>query len=525
MRRPHAAPAGSAGGGTCSACEGGEATILARSAHPAAPSAALDVDAALEATRRGGEPLPQETRTDFERHLGHDFGHVRVHTDPGAARAVGARAYTVGSLIVFGAGEYAPGTSEGKRLLAHELTHVVQQGAGEARAVQRQPAPSADPGLLLPGFPPPELEQQRADARAEMAAYKAASSTFEGQLARLVAASTPKDVAEARKDAETAVTALEESAERYLEAAGRLLATLDQWMDPMALVMLLSVIAPSATVMELAYSLLQPLVRERRAVAAERFRVEAAGRNARSLLEQNAQIRATEAALRAEKDPERRRRLADQLGSQRDRFQRTRNVVSGGRLGRFPPGTWGKDSQGRCYVVYENEVRVGGDLGWRLQNRQSQGRGPSASDPPGTLAHIPPGECGGKVGLYVYSGAAASKADLMEKLRKAKGRDLTSFLIAHLQGNLTDEQSKKMGNDRDIYVRDILRDAGACAGGPVQVIPPGRDDDPEAERLRGCIADAIIKAESGSAKAGDTYTCDNAPDEYFAMLGCDAAAP
>jgi hypothetical protein len=72
-----------------------------------------------------------------------DFGAVRVHADSRAAasaRAVGARAYTVGSHIVFGAGRYAPRTGEGRSLLAHELTHVLQQtGGGASATLQRQP--------------------------------------------------------------------------------------------------------------------------------------------------------------------------------------------------------------------------------------------------------------------------------------------------------------------------------------------------------------------------------------------------
>ena len=77
-----------------------------------------------------GEPLPSPVRGFFERRLHHDFGSVRVHHDAQAAdsaRSLGARAYTYGRDIVFGAGAYAPRSSEGHRLLAHELTHVTQQ--------------------------------------------------------------------------------------------------------------------------------------------------------------------------------------------------------------------------------------------------------------------------------------------------------------------------------------------------------------------------------------------------------------
>ena len=88
---------------------------------------------AVQATLAGaGAPLDRATRGFMESRFGHDFGRVRVHADGGAAasaRAVQARAYTVGADIVFGTGQYAPGTSAGRHLLAHELAHVVQQQA------------------------------------------------------------------------------------------------------------------------------------------------------------------------------------------------------------------------------------------------------------------------------------------------------------------------------------------------------------------------------------------------------------
>ena len=80
----------------------------------------------------GGEPLSGETRALMEPRFGSDLSQVRVHTDAGAgesARSVNALAYTVGRDIVFGAGQYAPQTSAGQKLLAHELTHFIQQSA------------------------------------------------------------------------------------------------------------------------------------------------------------------------------------------------------------------------------------------------------------------------------------------------------------------------------------------------------------------------------------------------------------
>jgi hypothetical protein len=81
----------------------------------------------------GGSPLDTDTRADMESRLGHDFGDVRVHTDSRAhdsARAVNAHAYTVGSNVVFQRDRYDPSSTEGKTMLAHELTHVVQQRSG-----------------------------------------------------------------------------------------------------------------------------------------------------------------------------------------------------------------------------------------------------------------------------------------------------------------------------------------------------------------------------------------------------------
>jgi hypothetical protein len=89
--------------------------------------------------RSPGRRLNAETRTTMESRFGHDFSRVRIHTDSSAsesARAMNALAYTVGRNIVFRAGQFAPETREGKRLLAHELTHVVQQQTASAGATR-----------------------------------------------------------------------------------------------------------------------------------------------------------------------------------------------------------------------------------------------------------------------------------------------------------------------------------------------------------------------------------------------------
>jgi hypothetical protein len=104
-------------------------------AHAATPAAAT----ALRPIERGGQPIDHATRTSMEGRFGQDFGRVRIHRDTRAAEAaeaIGARAFTFGDHIAFGAGEFQPATLRGQRLLAHELTHVLQQ-TGTPGLVQR----------------------------------------------------------------------------------------------------------------------------------------------------------------------------------------------------------------------------------------------------------------------------------------------------------------------------------------------------------------------------------------------------
>lgn len=81
--------------------------------------------------RSSGQPFPEPLRRNMEHRFGYDFSRVRVHSGTAAeasARDVGAKAYTAGNAIVFGAGHNNPGNPAGQRLIAHELTHVIQQG-------------------------------------------------------------------------------------------------------------------------------------------------------------------------------------------------------------------------------------------------------------------------------------------------------------------------------------------------------------------------------------------------------------
>ncbi len=138
----------------CAACQEKEDKQIMRmetgGAGAEVPSQVYDV------LGSGGKALDGGVRSFMESRFGHDFGAVRIHTGAQAAesaQAVNARAYTVGNDVVFGAGEYNPSSTGGRHLLAHELTHVIQQGGGgtveRGDAVQRKSA--AMPVTSLPG--------------------------------------------------------------------------------------------------------------------------------------------------------------------------------------------------------------------------------------------------------------------------------------------------------------------------------------------------------------------------------------
>jgi hypothetical protein len=122
------APAGSG------AVAGTVSPLVQRSGESGAGQAAPR--AVHQVIARTGQPLDAATRARLEPRFGHDFSRVRVHHDAAAAasaQAIRAHAYTVGEHVVFGAGRYAPHDAAGQRLLAHELTHVLQQQAGVVR--------------------------------------------------------------------------------------------------------------------------------------------------------------------------------------------------------------------------------------------------------------------------------------------------------------------------------------------------------------------------------------------------------
>ncbi len=101
--------------------------------HPNKNTVKTGVSGQVQRLDGKGQPLPDSLRAFFEPRFGYDFNPVRVHVGHGPAelaRTLSARAFTFGRNVVFGSGQYAPNTEQGKRLIAHELTHVVQQRGG-----------------------------------------------------------------------------------------------------------------------------------------------------------------------------------------------------------------------------------------------------------------------------------------------------------------------------------------------------------------------------------------------------------
>ncbi len=125
--------------------EGEEEAAVQMKAVPAPPKRSTTPPAATKAANAvtsGGHPLSSSELSYFEPRLGHDLSSVRLHTDATAgtaAKGINARAYTLRNHIAFAPGQYSPETTEGRRLLAHELTHTLQQrrSSGTAQTVQR----------------------------------------------------------------------------------------------------------------------------------------------------------------------------------------------------------------------------------------------------------------------------------------------------------------------------------------------------------------------------------------------------
>ena len=181
-----------AGGGIkrqCAECEQeeekeseGELRLQAKRADATTPAVPDGLATYVRSRSGHGRPLDPATRSDMEARFGQDFRRVRLHDDAAAAasaRSISARAYTVADNIVFAAGEFAPATSDGRRLLAHELTHVVQQSSAaptngriSSRASTAGPLIARQRGGGKAGSPGAVERMSAEDALAAIAEYR-----------------------------------------------------------------------------------------------------------------------------------------------------------------------------------------------------------------------------------------------------------------------------------------------------------------------------------------------------------------
>jgi hypothetical protein len=152
MNMPTVGSVATAGEGSlrrkCAQCE--EEDKLHRKTTPNASTQINAPSIVQSVLNSPGQPLDPMTRAFMEPRLGYDFCRVRVHTDAKAAEsahAVNALAYSVGRDVVFGAGRYKPDTNEGKRLLAHELVHTIQQDKGAVQSLGMREIGDADARL------------------------------------------------------------------------------------------------------------------------------------------------------------------------------------------------------------------------------------------------------------------------------------------------------------------------------------------------------------------------------------------
>jgi hypothetical protein len=173
----------------------------------------------------GGQPLEAATRERMEARFGHDFSAVRVHTDgqaEKAADALDANAFTLGNDVVFGERQYSPGTESGKKLLTHELAHVVQQTGGSSSAEKSKP------GSGLAVSQPGDTVERQADTASQggtagRAAVIAPTAQAQGVIARQARQKPQRGKRDRTKSGASTSEYIEIESELYVEEGGVIL--------------------------------------------------------------------------------------------------------------------------------------------------------------------------------------------------------------------------------------------------------------------------------------------------------------
>jgi len=169
-----------------------------------------EIESDIRAAQGGGAPLDERTRSDMGAHLGVDLSAVRVHADghgDALSRSVQAEAFTVGSDVFFRSGRYAPETGEGRQLLAHELTHVVQQTAGTVPDESRVSHPD-DP------------HERQADAVADAVTATPAPATASGAGSGVQRQASEEEAEDPEAAAAPAAPAVDEGLEEEEQVGG-----------------------------------------------------------------------------------------------------------------------------------------------------------------------------------------------------------------------------------------------------------------------------------------------------------------
>jgi hypothetical protein len=199
----------------CDACEEEEEEVQRKEEGGSSPGTTMAPINVREALDSPGQPLDVSTRAFFEPRFGYDFGNVRLHTGTQAAdsaRAINAKAYTAGNHIVMGQGQYDPTQVRGQQLLAHELTHVIQQANGGsdirkiARAplsVQRDGGKVTDPLELMEGVTEASVYMIVIDnSSGRTRFYTRGGKTINGKLVQLTSTFKPGEYLLKRSESE-----------------------------------------------------------------------------------------------------------------------------------------------------------------------------------------------------------------------------------------------------------------------------------------------------------------------------------
>jgi hypothetical protein len=163
----------------------------------------------IDRARSGGQALDRSTQEEMGQAMGHDFADVRVHTTPEAddlSHRLGAKAFTTGQDVFFREGAYDPGSTAGRELIAHELTHVVQQGTGQVHGGSRMT-------VNAPG----DIHEQQADASAHATVNAGVQRQEEEELVQTQEVPEEEELVQAQTEEEELVQTQAEQGEEEEE--------------------------------------------------------------------------------------------------------------------------------------------------------------------------------------------------------------------------------------------------------------------------------------------------------------------